>query len=264
MLGVASGLVGVHLVLRRLAFFAMAMAHATFPGVVLAAWIGVPLLAGSLVFALALLGLLVATSRLAPLDGSTAVGVVLSGSFGLGALLHGMQNGRRIPLANVLVGQIYALEAADLVTTALVAVVVAMFLVVAHRPLVLGAFDPESSRAVGYSRWLDVGVLGAITVVLVTAVPAVGSVLSVALVVVPALTARLWTDRLVATFATSVGVAVVSGLAGLQLSSKFDLAAGACVALTAAALFAFSWLVAPKGVRAVIGSRFRPLCTPKL
>ena len=252
LLGVSSGLLGVHVVLRRLAFFAMAMSHATFPGVILAAWIGVPLLGGSLAFALVVVAALLVISGPSSLDGSTAVGVVLSGSFGLGALLHGLQVSPRQSLAGALVGQIAALRSSDVVVTAAVAAAVIGFLSVAHRPLLLGAFDGESARAVGYGRRYDALMLVAITAVLVTTLPVVGSVLAVSLLVVPALTARLWTDRLLPTFAISVALAVLAGLVGLSISRRFDLAAGAAVALVAAAAFGLSWLVAKRGLRSLL------------
>jgi ABC-type Mn2+/Zn2+ transport system permease subunit len=115
-----------------------------------------------------------------------------------------------------------------------------------HKELVLGAFDPEGARALGYSRGLDLLLLLLIEAVVVTTVPAVGTILSVALLAVPALTARLWADRIGTTMALAALIGAGSGIIGLVASTQFQIAAGAAIAFTAAALFGLSWLLAPR------------------
>lgn len=250
LIGVLAGAVGVHVVLRRLPFFAMATSHATFPGVALAALLGLPLLLGSLGFALIFLGVILLTTSVRGLQESSVVGVVLAGSFGLGALVHGLQPSPRISLGAALVGQVLGVTTLDIFSTAAVGVVVLAFLVGAHRPLIFGAFDSEAALAAGFGQLGDAMLLAAVTVTVVTCVPAVGTILSVALLVVPAMTARLWTDRLGHTFVASILCAVSSGLVGLAVSQRADLAAGASIVLTTSALYAVSWLLAPRGIRA--------------
>jgi manganese/iron transport system permease protein len=110
-----------------------------------------------------------------------------------------------------------------------------------HKELVLGAFDPQGAAAVGYrTALLDPGLLAIVTVALVTAVPAVGTLLAVALLTVPALAARLWVDRVVPAMVVAAGVGAVSGVAGLCLSALFGIAAGGAIALSASAAFVLS------------------------
>jgi len=82
--------------------------------------------------------------------------------------------------------------------------------------------------------------------VVVTSVPAVGTILSVALIVAPAAAARLWTDRLGVTMALSGLLGAASGVAGVLLSRRFDVAAGGTIVLVAAGLFVASVLAAPR------------------
>jgi manganese/iron transport system permease protein len=251
MVGVVSGVIGVHVLLRRLPFFTLAMGHATFPGVVLAALLGVNLLLGAggfgilVVLAVALLG---ARERI---DDTSAIGVVLAGAFALGVLLLSAQAGFSKDLSAYLVGSIVTVQPGDLVITAVAGVVVLGALAALHKELMLGAFDPEGLSALGYPAVaLDVVLLLLVELVVVTSVPAVGTILSVALITAPAATARLWTDRLGPTMALSAGLGAASGVIGLVVSRNLNVAAGATIVLIAAALFALSLLVAPRGVLA--------------
>ena len=109
------------------------------------------------------------------------------------------------------------------------------------------AFDRQGARAAGYPVGaVDLLVLLLIEAVVVTAVPAVGTILTLALIVAPAGAARLWTDRT----GPMTAVAVLSSLGGLQLSRTFDVAAGATISLLAAGFFAVSTIAAPHGALA--------------
>ena len=246
--GFAAGVIGVHVVLRRLQFFTVALAHATFPGVVIAYWIGLLPLLGALGFGWLIVGLLVVLTRLKQVDGSSIVGVLLAGSFGLGVLLQGLQPRPAIDLTAILTGHIVATSTTDVITSIVVAVVVLAALGAVHKELVLGAFDALAAEAQGYPRWLETALLLSIETVIITTVPAMGTILSVALMIVPAMTARLWTDRVGVTFAVAGTLGTGSGLIGLTLSNHFNVAAGGAIALTTGAAFILSWLVAPFGL----------------
>ena len=239
--GALAGLIGVHVVLRRLSFFTMALTHATFPGVVAAAIIGVHIYLGG-----ALAGVLVACgvaalSRRRGQDAAAATGVVLAAGFALGVGLVATQNGFSRDLSSFLVGSILTVGPQDVAVTAAVLGVVAIVLAVGGRPFVFAGFDPTGARAAGYRLGLvDLALLVTIEVVIVTVVPAVGTILALALIVAPAAAARLWSDRLAVITALSVGFGVASGLAGLLLSGRYDIAAGAAITLVAAAILVLS------------------------
>ncbi len=247
--GFAAGVIGVHVVLRRLQFFTVALAHATFPGVVVAYWLGIAPLLGALGFGWLVVGLLVVLTRLEQVDGSSLVGVLLAGSFGLGVLLQGLQPRPALDLTSILTGHVVATSSADVATSIVVAVLVLAVLASLHKELVFGAFDPLAAEAQGYPRWLDLLLLLAVEAVIITTVPAMGTILSVALMIVPAITARLWTDRIGVTFLLAGLFGAGSGLLGLTVSDRYHLAAGGTIALTTGAVFVLSWLIAPFGLR---------------
>ncbi|RSM48056.1 metal ABC transporter permease [Actinoplanes sp. ATCC 53533] len=244
LVGALAGLIGVQVVLRRLSFFTMALTHATFPGVVAAAIVGVNIYLGG-----ALAGVLVACgvaalSRRRGQDAAAATGVILSAGFAIGVGLVATRDGFSRDLSSFLVGSILTVGPRDIAVTAGVLVLVAAVLAMCARPLLFAGFDPAGARAAGYRLGpLDLLLLITIEVVIVTVVPAVGTILALALIVAPAAAARLWTDRLPALTALSVAFGVTSGLAGLLLSARYDIAAGAAITLVATGILLLSLAV---------------------
>jgi manganese/iron transport system permease protein len=247
LVGVLCGVVGVHVVLRRLSFFTMSMTHATFPGVVIAAMLGLNLYLGGGLFGV-LLVLAVSWLWSRPgMDQASVVGVVLSGGFALGVALLSARQGFSKDLSAFLVGSVLTVRAGDLVITAGVAVVVLGVLAALRKELLLGAFDRGALAALGYRvRLLDAVLLLAVEATVVTAVPAVGTILAVALIVAPAATARLWCETTVAMTVLAVGVGVGSGVLGLAISERANVSAGATAVLVASAAFGLSLLASPR------------------
>jgi ABC-type Mn2+/Zn2+ transport system permease subunit len=242
--GALAGLVGVHVVLRRLSFFTMALTHATFPGVVAAAIIGLNIYLGG-----ALAGIVVAIgvaglSRSRGQNAAAATGVVLSGGFALGVGLVATQNGFSRDLSSFLVGSILTVTTSDLATTAAVLAVVLVIAVGLGRQLVFGGFDPVGARAAGLRAGpVDLTLLLTIELVIVVVVPAVGTILALALIVAPAAAARLWSNRLAVVTALAMLFGVASGIGGLLLSDRYNVAAGAAITLTATAILLMSSLL---------------------
>ena len=241
--GALAGLIGVHVVVRRLSFFTMALTHATFPGIVLASILGVNLLLGGVLTGAVIALGVAALSRRPGQDSAAATGVLLSGGFAVGAALVATQSGFSRDLSSFLVGSILTVSAPDLLITAVVLVVVATALLLCARPLRYAGFDPDGARAAGLpiGAW-DVMLLLTVEVVVVTVVPAVGTILALSLIVAPAAAARLWSDRLPVMTGLAVLFAVGSGLTGLYVSSRWDLAAGASISLTATGVLLVSWV----------------------
>ena len=241
LVGVVAGAVGVHVLLRRLPFFVVAMSHATFPGVVIASVVGFNLFLGGSAFGLVVVVAVVALGASKVLDDATVIGVVLAGSFALGVLVLSARPSSSRDLSAFLVGSVLTVTRADLLTTAGVGVALLAALAGLHKELVLGAFDPEGAAAAGYrTALLDLCLLAIVTVALVAAVPAVGTLLAVALLTVPALAARLWVDRVVPAMVLAAALGAASGIAGLCLSAAFGIAAGGAIALSASGAFVLS------------------------
>src|SRR5689334_20288872 len=239
----AAALVGVHVVLRRLAFFTMAMTHATFPGVVLAALLGISLYAGGAVVGLLAAVAVVGLSRRRGHDPSAATAVALACGFALGVALQSAQNGFTKDLSAYLVGSILTVSTGDVYVAGSVLLVVARVLALAHRRLWFAAFDPAGARASGHPVVApDRLVLAMNEAVVPTALPAVGTILALSLIVAPAAAARLWTDRLGTMTLLAVVIGLASAVGGLWLSRAFDVAAGGAISLLAGLAFVLSLL----------------------
>ncbi|MET8355286.1 metal ABC transporter permease [Micromonospora sp. NPDC005206] len=196
-------------------------------------------------------------------NAAAATGVMLSGGFALGAGLVATQNGFSRDLTSFLVGSILTVSPQDLVTTAVALVVVAAILLACARPLQHTGFDRTGAQAAGFATGVwDVVLLLTIQLVVVTIVPAVGTILALALIVAPAAAARQWSHRLSVITALAVTFGALSGLGGLYASSRWNVAAGAGITLTATAVLALSTVLSrliKAGILAVTGSvRSRP------
>jgi manganese/iron transport system permease protein len=245
--GALGGVVGTHVLLRRLSFLTMSISHASFPGIVIAYWIGVAPLLGSIgmgwlfVLGLALLG---GDDRI---SGSSVIGIGLAGSLGLGAVLQSVQSQPSKNLAELLTGSVVSVTRSDVAMTAAVTAIVLLVLTGLHKELIFGAFDRTGARAAGYGRWLDIVVQLVVATAVVVTVPALGTILAPALLVIPAMSARLWQDQVIRTMALAAALGIAAGLIGLLWSTEFKVAAGPSIALTASAMFAVSWTLSPSG-----------------
>jgi ABC-type Mn2+/Zn2+ transport system permease subunit len=237
LIGIAGGLLGCWVVLYRLSYAAESLAHSIFPGLVLATLAGVPLLLGAApAIALAALAI-VLISRVPGVSREVAVGVVVTGFFGLGVLLA-LSPDSPPGLQGLLFGDILGPSDSDLIAAAALAAAVVAGLVFSHARLLAVGFDRGFARALG----MRAGAVEAVLMVLLAAAIAVavqglGNLLVVAVFVGPAAAARELTERMVPMMLTAVAIAVLAGLAGLYASYFLGTAGGASVALAILAAY---------------------------
>lgn len=254
--GSVCGVLGVQVVLRRLAFFTETLGHVAFLGIVVAAVIGTDAKLGAaavVAIAVAAMGRGGAAAR-SPHQQS---GVMVSGAPALGVVLISAQPGFSRDLTAALVGSPLAVGTGDITVAAAMAVVVSVVLTLGHKELTLAAFDPTAIRALGYrARLIDGGLLALLGATVVTAVPAVGATLPLALLVGPAASALLWTRRVVP--ATLLGglLGAACAVAGLVVSLHYRVATAAGAAVICGAVFA---LATATGRRT---ARVRPVAAP--
>ena len=253
LLGVVAAVVSVFVVLRRLAFVSDVLTHTVFPGVVvgfLVAGTG-GIVWGALaaaVLTVVLLTLLAADARVTE-DASMAV--LLTGFFAVGVVLVSRRASYTADLTAFLFGRILTVDRTQILVTAALGALALLVLALAGKELLLRAFDPGAAAALGY-RVVRLDLLLNLTValVVVAAVRAVGTVLVIALLVVPGAAARLVSDRLPVIFGVSVGLGVLAGWLGLAASYEASvghglrLASGATVVLVLVALYAVAAVAA--------------------
>lgn len=252
-LGVLGGVIGVHVLLRRLAFLTEVVQHTVFPGIAIAFAFGQSLLLGALTSGLLSVVLLSLLARHRHVDDDGAMAVLFSIFLAVGVVVVSRRRGFQADLSALLFGRILSTDQREVVETVLIAVLCVGVVLALHKELVMRAFDEVGARALGYpvSR-LDVLLNVVVAVTVVAGIRAMGTVLVVAVVVTPAATARLLCRRVGASMVVAATIGAVGGWAGLAFSYTasvhhgWRLAPGSTVVLLLTAIFAVA-----AGTRAV-------------
>ena len=234
--------VGVFVVLRGLAFLGDAIAHAAFPGVVIAFLLKLNIVIGGSIAAVASALAIGAVARRSGLKEDTAIGVVFSGMFAVGIVLFSSIRTYTGDLLGILFGDVLGVSADQLALAAITAALVLVALWVIWRQLVFVSFDPIGAAAAGLNTLrYDTLLLGLIGLAIAVSVQIVGVVLVVAMLVTPAATARLLAQDLRALVVGALLVAVLSSVTGIWLSYYVNAASGGTIVLVATTLFGLVW-----------------------
>ena len=262
LLGIVAGTIGSFVLLRKRALISDAASHATLPGIacgfLLAYGLGIadgrslPILllgAGITGFCGIVLVQWITDNTRLPED--AAIGTVLSVFFGLGMVLltmiQNLEGGNRAGLNSFLLGQIAALSRDEVELIAIAATIVLLGCVVLFKRFTLLCFDPEYVKTLGWStRRLDLMMMILMLIVLCIGLKTVGLVLIIALLIIPPVAARFWTDRA----QVMIGVAGLIGGLSSYLATSFSamlphLPTGAVIVLTTGGIFIISLLFAP-------------------
>ena len=218
LVGVICGATGTFVALRGLAFMGDALAHAIFPGVVIAFVLGGNVLIGALVAAVVVSLAIGAVGQSGRLTNDTAIGVFFAGAFALGVALISAERTYARDLTGFLLGSILGVSRSDLVLTGLVGAFVLLTMLLFRRELVAVAFDRTFAQAAGLNLWAyDQLFLVLLSLAIVVSLQTVGNVLVLAMLVTPAATARMLTDRLGTTVVLAALIGAGGGVAGLYL-----------------------------------------------
>jgi ABC-type Zn uptake system ZnuABC Zn-binding protein ZnuA/ABC-type Mn2+/Zn2+ transport system permease subunit len=240
-LSVGAGLLGTWIVLRGLAFYSHAVAAAAFPGLVLADGLSFSApLGGFAVAALFAAGVgRLSASRRADYDSLTALALV--GALAGGVILASDVFHSGANVETLLFGSLLLIGTSDIVLAAAVsALALAATLTLGRRWLATG-FDRESAHALGVrSSLTDLVLLALVALAAVASLSAVGALLASALLVIPAATTRLWTQRLGRWQLATVGLVALEGTVGLWLSVETNVPPGAGIAVLAGGVFALA------------------------
>lgn len=258
LLGVACGVVGSFMVLRKKALLGDAISHATLPGIALAFMVMVAaggtgkylpgLLAGATLTGLLGMGFILLIRSQTRLPEDAALGIVLSVFFGAGVALLGiiqkMDTGSAAGLESFIYGKTASMLAEDGRRIAWCAAALALLSAVLFKEFRALCFDAEFARVQGWPvRWLDAVMMGMVVAATVIGLQAVGLILVIALLIIPAAAARFWTEELQGMVLLAACFGGLSGVVGSGLSALLPhLPAGAVIVLTASALFVLSLL----------------------
>ncbi|TWU22846.1 metal ABC transporter permease [Bythopirellula polymerisocia] len=255
LLGGMSGVVGSFAVLRGRALVGDMLAHAALPGVCLAFLITgnrhlLGLSLGALASGLAAIAAVTVILRWTRTKEDAAIGIVLSTFFGAGVVLLSVvqkpsTGGNKAGLHAYLFGEPGGMLNSDVLLLAGVAVVVLAMVALFYKEFLVVCFDTDFAQSQGWpTLWLDLAMMAALAVVTIVGLPIVGVILMAAMIILPAATARFWTNRLSVMLLVSCGFGAAAGVLGTRLGRGYP--AGAAIVLTASFLFLVSLLFAPQ------------------
>lgn len=248
MVGVVCATVGTYVVLRGMAFFGDALAHAILPGVAVGYLVGggarEPLFWWALVAAILTSIGIGTVSRGTKISEDTAIGVVFAGMFALGIALISTVRNYTVDLAHFLFGDVLGVSANDLTLIAIFGGLIVLCVVLFYKEFLVISFDPLLASTLRLPRrLLEYLLLVLIALAIVVSLQTVGVALMVAMLVTPAAAAFLLTHRLPVMMVLAAAIASISGVLGLYISYYTSVASGSAIVLTSTAFFALAWAV---------------------
>ncbi|SFM25311.1 zinc/manganese transport system permease protein [Methylobacterium pseudosasicola] len=250
-LSVSAPPVGVFLTLRRMSLMSDAMSHAILPGAAagfLVAGLSLPAMTlGGLVAGLVVALLAGAVTRATVVREDANLAAFYLISLAGGVLLVSLR-GSQIDLMHFLFGSVLALDDAALILLGGISTLTLVALAAIYRPLVMECVDPLFLRTVSRSGGpVHLAFLALVVVNLVGGFQALGTLLAVGLMLLPAVAARFWTRDLGGLIPISMLIAAIASVTGLSLSYHLDLPSGPAIVLAAGALYLVSMLAGPRG-----------------
>mgnify|MGYP003361725067 FL=1 len=246
MVGVMSGMIGSFIILRGMSMMGDAISHAVLPGVAVAYMLGINVMIGASVFGILAAGLIGLVASKSKIKTDTSIGIVFSAFYALGFILISLAESST-NLHHILFGNILAVSDTDMMTTTVVLGLVILFVVFFYKELLITSFDPTFAQTYGFRvQILHYALMLVLTLVTVSALQTVGIILVVAMLITPAATAFLWTDRLGVMLGLAATIGAVASIVGLYFSYTFNWASGPAIVLVTAVLFGISFVVSPK------------------
>ncbi len=247
MSSIVCGVIGCHVVLRGMAFIGEAVAHAVFPGLAVAFVLSGSLVLGGMAAGVATAVLIAIFSQNRRVKEDSIIGVFFVAAFALGIVIISRAPGYAGSLQEFLFGSITGIPDEDLYVVAGAGLLVLGVALLLHKELVTVSLDRETARAMGLRVFaLDLALYVLVTVAVVISVQTIGNILVLALLITPAATARLLTDRLGAMMALSPAIGALSALIGLYVSWSWDYPTGGTIVLVLTAFFLAAWFFAPR------------------
>jgi len=273
LLGLAAGVVGVFALLRQRALMADALSHATLPGIAIAFLAAGALGAQGRTLPVLLIGGAIsgvlgvvcvqAMLRHTRLREDAAIGIVLSVFFGVGIValsyIQAHAPAGSAGLTRFIYGQAATMQPSDVRLMGTIAAIAILCTLLLLKEFALVCFNDAFAKVDGWPiSFIDLAMMALVVLVTVAGLQAVGLILVVALLIIPPVAARFWTDRLWALVLLAGGLGALSGYLGSVLSALLPRQpAGAVIVLTAGAIFAVSMIFAP--ARGVLASSIRRL-----
>lgn len=227
---IACGLVGTYIVTRRLVFISGGLTHASFGGIGLGLYTGIPPILSAAVFAVLSAFGVEWLSKRKDMREDSAIAVFWTLGMALGIMFTFLSPGFAPDLSAYLFGNILTITASDIALLGVLSAVLAVFFGLYLRPIVSIAFDREFARSQGLPvAFFEYTLMMFIALTIVACLRMVGIVLVISLLTIPQMTANLFSHRLLRIVWLSIGIGYLSCLGGLLLSFYLNVPSGASI-----------------------------------
>ncbi len=238
---IACGVVGVYVVVKKIVFISGGIAHASFGGIGIGYFLGINPVLGALLFAIASALTMGTVTRKTKLPEDTVIGVLWAVGMAIGIIFVKLTPGYAPDLFSYLFGDILFVPVSDLILMLVLDIVIISVVLLLNKEFLILSFDEEFGTVVGVptnSIYLILLCLIALTVVVL--MRAVGIILVIALLTIPAAMARQFTHSLSKMMLLSALFGIVFAVLGLWLSYELNIASGATIVLVGVVLFSIS------------------------
>jgi manganese/iron transport system permease protein len=236
--GALCGLMGVHIVLRRMSYIGHGLSHAVFGGAVLSYVIQVNFYIGAGLWGFVSALLISAVAKKRQIAADAAIGVVTTAFFAIGVALISKFRRFTRNFDAALFGNILGVSTEDLVIIGVVGLVVTIGLLAIYKPLLFTTFDPDVAAFYGVRTVLVETIFSLLlAATIVASINVMGVTMIAAAIVVPVIVARLLTNSFATMLWLSALLGALCGVVGIFASFYFDVASGATIVLVSALLF---------------------------
>ena len=246
MVGIICGVIGCFIILRGMALMGDAISHAVLPGVALSYLLGINFFFGAVFTGILTalgIGFISQNSRI---KNDVSIGIMFTAAFASGIILITFMKSST-DLFHILFGNVLAVRPSEMWSTLFIGILVLVCVYVFYKELLVSSFDPTMAAAYGLpTRLIHYFLMTLLTLVTVASLQTVGIILVVAMLITPASTAYLLTNRLWVMLYLSAGIGVLASILGLYFSYTYNLASGATIVLAATALFVLAFVFSPK------------------
>lgn len=243
--GVISGVVGSFIILSGSALLGDAISHAILPGVVISYMIGINYFIGAVIMGMFTTFTIANVSHNTKLKNDVSIGVIFSAFFALGILLL-LKAQTAIDLTQILFGNVLTIKDNDMYLTFAVSILVLAVIFIFYKEFLITSFDPEIAKIYGINvKFFNSLLMLLLTLVTVASLQTVGVILVVSMLVTPAATAYLLTNRMKVMILLAAIFGGLSSIIGLYLSFQYNLSSGAIIVLVSFVFFILAYLFSP-------------------
>lgn len=247
------GLMGVYIVLRRMAYIGHGLSHAVLGGAVVSFVISFNFFVGATLWGFLCALLVTLTTRQREIAADAAIGVITTASFAVGIALISRYRSFTRDFESALWGNILGVSEGDVIAIVVVAASAGLVLFLGYKLFLFATFDPEVARFYGVpTGWVDTVFALVLAATIVVSMQVLGVLLIAGATVTPPIVARLLTDSFRTMVIMSTGLGAFCGFAGIYLSWYVDVSSGASVVLFSAALFVLA--MAYTSIKGQLGS----------